>query len=198
MSELLLQPTPNWFTSRPIDICQKTGTIASSAICSILLTDNLFEKYNSTIKDAHSKRIVALAFHSNNKATTNLLASCSEDLEIKVWNIQTGLVVNQHSFHQNVPTCLDWLKFDIKEEESQIDLILFSCDFKGNIFKWNLNTNSHTRYFPENKPITQVKSCPNKHIIAVGYKQGIIVILGILFIILIFLIKLQYIYENRC
>lgn len=100
MSEILLQPTPNWFTSRPIDICQKDGMIASSAICSIILTDNLFEKYNSTIKDAHAKRIVALSFYNCSNTTFNLLASCSEDLEIKVWNANTNSLVNNHTLHQ--------------------------------------------------------------------------------------------------
>ena len=49
---------------------------------------------------------------------------------------------------------------------------LVSCDVKGNIYKWNLNNNEHFRYFPENKPITQVKSCKSHNLIAVGYKQG--------------------------
>jgi WD40 repeat protein len=56
---------------------------------------------------------------------------------------------------------------------------LVSCDVKGNIYKWNLNTNEHFRYFPENKPITQVKSCKSHSLIAVGYKQGTICILDI-------------------
>ncbi len=98
MSELLLQPTPNWFTSCPIDINKKDGSLACSAICSIILSNDLFEKYNSTIKDAHTKRIVALVFYRH--TTLNWLASCSEDLEIKVWNTETNLIVNQHSFHQ--------------------------------------------------------------------------------------------------
>lgn len=96
MSELILQPTPNWFTSRPVDINKRDGSMACSAICSIILSNELFDKYESTIKDAHSKRIVALVFHSQ----LNWLASCSEDLEIKVWNIESSLIVSQHLFHQ--------------------------------------------------------------------------------------------------
>jgi WD40 repeat protein len=97
MSELLLQPTPNWFTSRPVDICSTSGTVACSAICSIILTRDLFDKYVCTIKDAHTKRIVALAFH---KKHSNYLASCAEDLDIKVWNTLTNSLINQHSLHQ--------------------------------------------------------------------------------------------------
>ena len=59
------------------------------------------------------------------------------------------------------------------------DSFLISCDVKGNIYKWSLNTNEHLRYFPENKPITQVKSCKSHNLIAVGYKQGTICILDI-------------------
>lgn len=104
MSELVLMPTPNWFTSKPIDICQRDGTIAFSAICSILLTNNLTETYNSTIKDAHAKRILGLSFYHGNYTidgdSARLLASCGEDMEVKVWNIKTGGLVNQHKLHQ--------------------------------------------------------------------------------------------------
>ena len=57
--------------------------------------------------------------------------------------------------------------------------MLISGDAKGNIFKWNYNSNSHCRYFAENKPITQMKTCRNKQIAAVGYKHGCIVILNV-------------------
>ena len=68
---------------------------------------------------------------------------------------------------KNIPTCVDWLQLNetgtVLEEP-----ILVSCDIKGNIFKYNLNKASHTRYFPENKPIVQLKACPNSYLIAVG------------------------------
>ena len=73
---------------------------------------------------------------------------------------------------KNQPTCLDWLDIDENCHE------LISGDIKGNIFKWNMNTNTHVRYSPENKPITQLKSCKNKYLVAVGYKHGSIVIIN--------------------
>ena len=102
MSELVLMPTPNWFTSRPIAICQETGTIAFSAICSILLTDNLLDTYNSTIREAHAKRILCLAFYKGlpRSSDETLLASCSEDLDVKIWNSKTKALINQHKLHQ--------------------------------------------------------------------------------------------------
>jgi WD40 repeat protein len=42
-----------------------------------------------------------------------------------------------------------------------------------------LITNQHIRYFPENKPITQINSKNNSFIVAVGYNQGTIVILDV-------------------
>ena len=103
MTELLLMPTPNWFTSKPIDICKKTGSIAFSAICSILITDNLNETYTQSLKDAHSKRILGLSFYNSpgpGLESAHLLASCSEDLDVKIWNIKTNSLVNQHKLHQ--------------------------------------------------------------------------------------------------
>lgn len=79
---------------------------------------------------------------------------------------------------KNSPTCLDWLRFTSGEDHAG-ELILLSCDVKGNIYKWNLNTNEHVRYFPENKPITQIRSRADSYTVAVGYKQGTIVILDV-------------------
>lgn len=69
---------------------------------------------------------------------------------------------------------VDWLKLSDSSEP-----ILISCDIKGNIFKYSLATSLHCRYFPENKPISQLKTCPNSFLVAVGYKQGTIVILDV-------------------
>ena len=102
MSELVLMPTANWFTPRPIDISTLDGTIAFSAINSVLITNVSFDSYKYTIKDAHTKRIHSLSFYytiiENEKQ--KILATCSEDLEVKVWNINTKTLVNQHKLHQ--------------------------------------------------------------------------------------------------
>ena len=95
-------PTSSWFTSRPIDICQTNGLVASSAINKVIVTANLFGTYLHTIKDAHTKRANALAFHAGtlNGEKLSMLATCSEDLDIKVWNGHTGLLLAQHKLHQ--------------------------------------------------------------------------------------------------
>ncbi len=176
MTELILMPTTNWLTSRPIDISH--GQIAFSALTSIILTDDRLASYNSTIKDAHAKRILAVAFYKGSNPNHNdhsaVLASCSEDMEVKVWNTATNSLLSQHKLHQNVPVCLDWLDLDSSEEA-----VLLSCDLKGNIFKYNVYTSAHTRYFPENKPISQIRTCPNSYLAAVGYRQGTIVLLDV-------------------
>jgi WD40 repeat protein len=101
MSELVLMPTPNWFISKPLDI-SFDGTIAFSAINSVLITNVSFDKYKYTIKDAHSKRIHSLSFYYTiiDNEKQKLLATCSEDLEVKVWNLETKCILNQHKFHQ--------------------------------------------------------------------------------------------------
>jgi hypothetical protein len=67
-----------------------------------------------------------------------------------------------------MPVCVDWMLLNSNELTVLNDPILVSCDIKGNLFKYNINTNSHARYFPENKPISQLKTCPGKHLIAIG------------------------------
>jgi hypothetical protein len=104
MSELVLMPTPNWFTSRPIDISTLDGTAAFSAINSVLITNVSFDNYKYTIREAHTKRIHSLSFYytviENEKQ--KILATCSEDLDVKVWNVETKSLLNQHKFHQVV------------------------------------------------------------------------------------------------
>ncbi len=98
MSELIFLPTPNWFISSSMDVCGLDGTCATTAINTIILTNNLLEEYNFSIKDAHTKRLHGVSFHHHK--STKLLASCSEDFDIKVWNASNGSLVNQHKFHQ--------------------------------------------------------------------------------------------------
>jgi WD40 repeat protein len=101
-SRLVLMPTSSWFTSRPIDICETNGLVASSAINSVIVSSGTFDKYLHTIKDAHTKRVNSLAFHVSKQSGDDLtmLATSSEDLDIKVWNSQTGKLLAQHKLHQ--------------------------------------------------------------------------------------------------
>lgn len=168
-SEIIFVPTPNWFISQPIDLDSNETLLATCALNSIIFTNSDFETYIGTIKEAHSKRVHAVSFYKIN--TFDFLASCSEDLEIKIWDYKKRTLVNSHKLHQNAPTCLDWIRIE------ELDPIVLSCDIKGNIFKWNVNTNHHVRYFPENKPITQIKILENSFKTAVGYKTGTIVLL---------------------
>ncbi|CAF1058444.1 unnamed protein product, partial [Brachionus calyciflorus] len=172
-SEIIFLPTPNWFISRPIDVNTNDSTLATCAINSIILTNNLLTTNQSTIKDAHTKRLHCVSFY--NIPNFDYLASCSDDLDIKVWNYKTRVLINQHKLHQNSPSCIDWIRIS----DASSDPILLSCDIKGNIFKWNLNTGEHIRYFPENKPITQIKILENSYKTAVGYKTGTIVLLDV-------------------
>jgi hypothetical protein len=103
MSELVLIPTPNWFTSRPIDICKLDGSLAFCTINSITLTKNLLNEYDSTIREAHSKRLHAIAFHVTrlDAKEIKLLASCSEDFDVKVWQLgSNNKLFMQQKFHQ--------------------------------------------------------------------------------------------------
>ena len=104
MSEIILMPTPNWFISRPVDVSKTDGTLAFSVMSSILFTDSAIESYRFTLKEAHSKRILGLSYYKGldyvNYKDFNLLASCSEDLEVKVWNTETKSLITQHKLHQ--------------------------------------------------------------------------------------------------
>lgn len=104
MRELVHFPTPNWFISRPIDVDPSNGSLAITAINSIILTNHLFDEFNFTITDAHTKRLHAVAFAPATSYSPTcadlLLASCSEDFEVKIWNLRSRTLHYHHKLHQ--------------------------------------------------------------------------------------------------
>lgn len=98
MRELVFFPTPNWFISRPIDIDLTNGSLAITAFSSIIITNNLFSEFNFTLADAHTKRLHAVAFAP--PGTDLLLASCSEDFDVKIWNLNSRTLHYHHKLHQ--------------------------------------------------------------------------------------------------
>ena len=107
MSDIVFIPTPNWFISSSLDINPLSGACAITAISSVLITNNLLEKFNFSIKDAHTKRLQGVSFYnrsssrpSDSETTNNLLATCAEDFDIKVWNSDNGSLISQHKLHQ--------------------------------------------------------------------------------------------------
>jgi hypothetical protein len=106
MNELCFVPTPNWFVSKPLDVyfnddltSPNSGLVAFGVIGTIYFADHRFEKFHGSIKDAHLKRLNALAFNKNSNESC-LLASCGEDLEVKIWNATTRTLVTSHQLHQ--------------------------------------------------------------------------------------------------
>jgi hypothetical protein len=106
MSELYFVPTPNWFISKPLDIYlsddvtnPNNGLVAFGVIGTIYFTDHKFEAFHGCIKDAHLKRLNSLAFNRQSNESC-LLASCGEDLDLKIWNAQTKRLVASHQLHQ--------------------------------------------------------------------------------------------------
>jgi hypothetical protein len=131
MSELVLMPTPNWFTSRPIDICKHDGSMAFCTINSIILTKNLLNEYDSTIRDAHSKRLHAVAFHVTvlDAQEVKLLASCSDDLDVKVWQLGcNNKLFNQHKLHQVTP--ISHIQFS-----TSLFSLLIKCHFNSRTYQ---------------------------------------------------------------
>lgn len=96
MAEPIFIPTPNWFISNSLDISAQDGSCALTAKNTIILTSDLVERYQLSIRDAHTKRLHCVRFHSSKK----LLASCSEDLDVKIWDCTNGSLAGQHKLHQ--------------------------------------------------------------------------------------------------
>jgi hypothetical protein len=104
MSDIVFIPTPNWFISNSIDINPVDGSCAITAINSVLFTRNLLNKFDFTIREAHTKRIQGVSFfrtRNSGKSTCNFVATCSEDFDIKVWDADNaGVLLDQHKLHQ--------------------------------------------------------------------------------------------------
>ncbi|XP_043560145.1 gem-associated protein 5 [Chiloscyllium plagiosum] len=167
----LLTPSPNWYCSRCSDTNPR-GILGFGAKNSIFLLEvSPGQPLILGELAGHTERVTGFTF-CQHLGLVDICASASDDGTVKVWDIQTKNVLQEHSAHQSPITAVHWSP--LKKE------LVVSGDEKGIVICWWYNRNDTHHFFPEPRTIFCLSCSPhNEDQVAVGYKDGMIVIIDI-------------------
>uniref|UniRef100_A0A673XTF6 Gem nuclear organelle associated protein 5 n=1 Tax=Salmo trutta TaxID=8032 RepID=A0A673XTF6_SALTR len=171
MHERLLPASPNWYSSRCSDTNDK-GILAFGAKNTIYLVD--VTASSSTVVGelvGHRERVSGFSFCQHAGQSHNC-ASTSDDGTVKFWDTNEKVLVKEHKTHQNTITALHW-------SPGEKNLVV-SGDEKGIVVCYQYNTGESQSFFPEPRNIFCLSCSPHIwHYVAVGYKDGMIVLIDI-------------------
>ncbi|KAM9498741.1 gem-associated protein 5 isoform 1-T2 [Salvelinus alpinus] len=171
MHERLLPASPNWYSSRCSDTNDK-GILAFGAKNTIYLVD--VTASSSTVVGelvGHRERVSGFSFCQHAGQSHNC-ASTSDDGTVKFWDTNEKVLVKEHKTHQNTITALHWSPVEKN--------LVVSGDEKGIVVCYQYNTGESQSFFPEPRNIFCLSCSPhNWHYVAVGYKDGMIVLIDI-------------------
>uniref|UniRef100_A0A8C5M8N3 Gem nuclear organelle associated protein 5 n=1 Tax=Leptobrachium leishanense TaxID=445787 RepID=A0A8C5M8N3_9ANUR len=168
--ERALSASPNWYCSRCSDAAG--GLLGFGARNSIFLLRISPEEpgfYGELV--GHTERVSGFAF-SHCSGLTHLCASSSDDGTVKVWDTQTRTVVTEHKLHRSTISALHWSPL--------VKGLLVTGDEKGIVVCFWSNRNEGQQFFPEPRTIFCLSCSPHQEdLVAVGYKDGMVVIIDI-------------------
>uniref|UniRef100_UPI00398EDF24 gem-associated protein 5 isoform X2 n=1 Tax=Pristiophorus japonicus TaxID=55135 RepID=UPI00398EDF24 len=166
-----LSPSPNWYCSRCSDT-SPGGVLGFGAKNSIFLL-GLSPSQPLALGElvGHTERVTGFTF-CHHPGLPDTCASSSDDGTVKVWDTQTRTVLKEHTAHQSTITALHWSP--LRKE------LVVSADEKGIVICWWYTKNDTHHFFPEPRNIFCLTCSPhNEEHVALGYKDGMIVIIDI-------------------
>ncbi|KAJ8266854.1 hypothetical protein GJAV_G00135440 [Gymnothorax javanicus] len=171
MHERLLPASPNWYCSRSSDI-SRNGIFGFGAKNSVFLIDItgsspvvVGELYG------HKERVSGFAFCPH-PGQDNICASTSDDGTVKIWDSNEKVALKEHKSHQGTISAVHW-------SPVEKDLVV-SGDERGIVACYWYNRDEVQTFFPEPRNIFCLSCSPhNGNCIAIGYKDGMIVLIDI-------------------
>ncbi|XP_026540805.1 gem-associated protein 5-like [Notechis scutatus] len=171
-AESVLPASPNWYCSRCSDASQDGhlfGFAARHSVCLLEVRPTAPTFYGELI--GHTERVSGFTFCPY-PGQHYYCASSSDDGAVKIWNVQTLTVMMEHTLHQNTISALHW-------SPRAKDLIV-SGDEKGIVICYWHNRNDSQQFFPEPRTIFSLTCSPHhENLIAIGYKDGIVIVMDI-------------------
>ncbi|KAM6984625.1 gem-associated protein 5 [Aplochiton taeniatus] len=171
MHERLLPASPNWYCSRCSDTNDKgiLGFGAKNTIYLVNVTASSCRAVGELL--GHKDRVSGFSF-SHHAGQSHLCASCSDDGTVKFWDTQEQRLIKEHKSHQSTITALHWSPVDKN--------LVLSGDEKGVVVCYWFNTGDAVSFFPEPRNIFCLTCSPhNWRLAAVGYKDGMIVLIDV-------------------
>ncbi|XP_066446558.1 gem-associated protein 5 [Eleutherodactylus coqui] len=166
----MLSASPNWYCSRSSDAAGGLmGFAARNSVYLLRISPQEPGLYGELV--GHTERVSGFAF-SHFSGQSNLCASSSDDGSVKVWDTQTKGLVTEHKLHRSTISALHWSPL-VKD-------LLVTGDEKGIVVCFWCNRNDGQQFFPEPRTIFCLSCAPHQEdLVAVGYKDGMIVIIDI-------------------
>uniref|UniRef100_A0A452RZ49 Gem-associated protein 5 n=1 Tax=Ursus americanus TaxID=9643 RepID=A0A452RZ49_URSAM len=164
-----LPPSPNWYCARCSDAVPG-GLFGFAARTSVFLVR---VGPSAVIGElvGHTERVSGFTF-SHHPGQYHLCATSSDDGTVKIWDVETKTVVTEHALHQHTISALHW--------SPQVKDLIVSGDEKGVVFCYWLNRNDSQHLFIEPRTIFCLTCSPHhEDLVAIGYKDGIVVIIDI-------------------
>ncbi|XP_062977629.1 gem-associated protein 5 [Elgaria multicarinata webbii] len=169
-AERVLPASPNWYCSRCSDTSQDGrlfGFAARHNVCLLEIRPAAPAFHGELV--GHTERVSGFSFCPN-PGQNYYCASSSDDGAVKIWNTQTLTVVMEHMLHQNTISALHW--------SPKVKDLVVSGDEKGIVICYWHNRNDSQQFFPEPRTIFCLTCSPHhENLIAIGYKDGIVVII---------------------
>ncbi|KAL4660029.1 gem-associated protein 5 isoform X1 [Arapaima gigas] len=171
MYERLLPASPNWYLSRCSDINSMGlfGFGAKNTVYLMTVTPS-WPAFAGELR-GHKERVSGFSF-CHHPGLENLCCSSSDDGTVKIWDTEQKVVLKEHKAHQNTITALHW-------SPAEKDLVV-SGDEKGIVICYWQKRSETQSFFPEPRSIFCLSCSPhNGNYMAVGYKDGMIIVIDI-------------------
>ncbi|NWW82256.1 GEMI5 protein, partial [Climacteris rufus] len=168
-----LPASPNWYSSRCSDASSDGrlfGFAARHRVCLLDISAAAAPTFYGELI-GHTDRISGFAF-CHCPGQSSLCASSSDDGSIKIWDSATLAPVLEYSLHQNAISALHWSPL-VKD-------LVVSGDEKGVIVCYWHNRSDSQQFFPEPRTVFCLTCSPHhENLVAIGYKDGMVVIIDI-------------------
>uniref|UniRef100_A0A672SYH1 Gem nuclear organelle associated protein 5 n=1 Tax=Sinocyclocheilus grahami TaxID=75366 RepID=A0A672SYH1_SINGR len=168
---LHLPASPNWYCSRCSDINGK-GVLGFGAKNTIYLLNVTASSPAVTGElTGHTERVSGFAFCPHD-GQERICASTSDDKTVKIWDAGQKILLKEHNVHQSTISAVHWSPVQ--------KLLLVTGDEKGIVVCYWFSSNDTQSFFPEPRTIFCLSCSPHEeNYIAVGYKDGMIVVIDI-------------------
>ncbi|XP_072256588.1 gem-associated protein 5 isoform X2 [Pyxicephalus adspersus] len=166
----MLSASPNWYCSRSSDAAGGLfGFTARNSVYLMRINPQEPAFYGELV--GHTERVSGFAF-SHYSGQSHICASSSDDGTVKVWDTNTKSIVTEHKLHRSTIVSLHWSPL-VKD-------LLVTGDEKGIVVCYWSNRNDGQQFFPEPRTIFCLSCSPHQEdLVAVGYKDGMIVLIDI-------------------
>ncbi|KAG7217173.1 hypothetical protein INR49_027714 [Caranx melampygus] len=171
MHERSLPASPNWYCSRCSDV-SRGGLLGVGAKNIIYLIDVSASSCRVVGELIGHKDLVSTFSFCQHTGQSHICVSSSADGIIRFWDTENKTLIKEHAAHQNPVSAVHWSPVDKN--------LVVSGDEKGIVVCHWYNTGDTTSFFPEPRTIFCLTCSPHSwNILAVGYKDGMIVLIDV-------------------